>query len=135
MLYKISHSVSANTTADTPNWQKLRLCKGRISQWETWCHSLGADLLHWRVEYHGVQVLPVNRDEWMDRVHRPVTYPDDLPVEKPPYEIDVYAYNADTAKAHTYNLQVHVIPARQITPSEEEAGFWERMKGFIGMGD
>ena len=114
MLFKASHSIDAKTTAADPDWQKLKIIKGTIVQFETWCHALGADLLHWKVEYHGFQILPVNRDEWMDRVHRPVAYPDEFEIDTPPYELDLYAYNEDTAKAHTYNLHVHVNPPRKL---------------------
>ena len=134
MIYKISHEVPANTTRDNPDWQKLKICKGTIIQWIIFMPEEAADLLHFTVEYHGVQILPYNRPESIYGLFTPTMIPESLRIDDKPYELDIYAWNTDDTYPHEYNLHVNIEPPKPTVPGTVPTGMIERFKRLFGGG-
>jgi len=133
VLYKKYASIPANTTAAAPNWQKLQVCKGTIKEWIVFCPEECADLMKFKVRYKGHQILPFNRDEWMDALRSPIPIKENLELKVPPYVLDVYAYNLDDSYSHEYNIYADILRTESVTPGDETAGLWDKIKGFIGV--
>jgi hypothetical protein len=116
LLYKINRDVPANTTAAAPDWQKLQVTKGTIKEWIIFCPEECADLMKFKVEYQGVQILPISRDEWMDALMIPFPIMENLNLDVAPYVLDIRAYNLDTKHSHEYNLYVDILRDEAFTP-------------------
>ena len=132
MLYKINRDVPANTTAAAPDWQKLQVCKGTIKEWIIFCPEECADLMKFRVEYQGHQILPFNRGEWMDALTVPFPIRENLGLDVSPYVLDVYAYNLDTRHSHEYNLYCNVLRDKPVTAAPSGFDFksaWSKLFG------
>lgn len=130
MLFKISHSVDANTTADDPDWQKLNVSKGTIIEWIIVTPLECSNLLQFWVEYHNVQILPFSTGERMYGFFTTAPIKESMEINDPPYILDVYAINTDTAKAHEYNLYVNIMPKKPI--SVVSPTLTERSVDFFG---
>jgi len=133
VLYKKYASIPANTTVAAPNWQKLQVCKGTIKEWIVFCPEECADLMKFKVRYKGNQLLPFSRDEWMDALRSPIPIKENLELKVPPYVLDVYAYNLDDSYSHEYNIYADILRTESVTPGDETAGLWDKIKGFIGV--
>jgi len=132
MLYKINCDVPANTAIAAPDWQKLKMSKGTIIEWIIVTPLECANLMQFWVEYHGVQILPFSRGERIWGLSWPTVIKDNIKIDSPPYELDVYASNTDTVKNHEYNIYCNIEPATAVIPGDETAGLWDKIKGFIG---
>jgi len=134
LLYKKFRSVPANTTEAAPDWKKLNISKGEIIEWIIVTPLECANLLQFWVEYHGVHVLPFTTGERIYGFTTNAPIRESLNIDAPPYELDIYAINTDTAKDHEYNIYVNVMPKKAVKPLEEGVeGIWERLKGFVGV--
>jgi len=133
MLYKINHDVPANTAIAAPDWQKLQVCQGTIEEWIVFCPDECADLMKFKVMFQGHQILPFNRDEWMDALRSPIPIKENLELSVSPYVLDVYAYNLDDSNSHEYNIYADILRAEAVAPGDETAGLWDKIKGFIGV--
>jgi len=132
MLYKINRDVPANTAIDSPDWQKLQVCKGTIKEWIIFCPEECADLMKFRVRYKGTQLLPFSRDEWMDAFSTPIMPTDNLELDVSPYVLDVYAYNLDTRHSHEYNVYCNVLRDKPVVASPSGFDFkaaWSKLFG------
>lgn len=109
MLYKLSHSVSANTTAKDPDWQKLQVMQGRIKQWVMFPNPEAADQLHIRIVYHGYNIFPWGGDSWFTLAYHHPRIEENINLDIPPYELDVYAYNEDDKYPHEYYIHPIII--------------------------
>ena len=135
MLYKKYGSIPANTTETNPDHRKLIVCKGTIKQWIIVTPLECANLMQFWVEYHGVQILPFSRGERIWGLSWPTVIKDNIKIDSPPYELDVYAINTDTVKNHEYNIYCDIESVTAVIPGDETAGLWDKMKGFIGGGE
>jgi len=134
MMFKLSYDVPADTTAQAPNMQKLKIGKGRIKGWIVFMPEEAADLLQLRIEYHNTQVFPFSGSEWWYGVFQAFIIPDDFPIPDSPYTLDIYAVNTDDTFSHEYNVMVIVEPASQPGPAAPtSAGWWETIKGVFGV--
>jgi hypothetical protein len=134
MLYKYKASIPANTTSSAPNWVKFKVCKGTVKQWILFADPESADLLNFRVFYHGRQIMPFSSDEWITGFLSPVSIPENLELTTPPYELDIKAYNDDDLYAHEYFIHLVIIRDEAYNPENVTMGFLERFKGFLGGG-
>lgn len=116
MLYKKRHSVPYNTKIGDPDWQKLDISKGTIIEWIIVTPLECANLLQFWVEFHGVQLLPFSTGERIYGFTTNAPIKESIEIKAPPYELDIYAINTDTAKAHEYNIYVNVMPKKPIKP-------------------
>ena len=134
MMFKLSYDVPADTTAQAPNMQKLKIGKGRIKGWIVFMPEEAADLLQLKIEYHNTQVFPFSGSEWWYGVFQAFIIPDDFPIPDSPYTLDIYAVNTDDTFSHEYNVMVIVEPASQPgSAAPTSAGWWETMKGVFGV--
>ena len=133
MLYKKYSSIPANTTEINPDHRKLIVCKGTIKQWIIFFDPEAADLLHVRVEYHGSSIMPFSGKDWLVAFFTDTPLDDNIKLNAPPYELDIYAYNEDDSYRHEYFIHPIIIRNAPVTPAEETAGLWDKMKGFIGV--
>ena len=134
MLYKISHSVPANTTTDNPDWQKLQISRGIIIQWIVFMPEEAADLLKVRVVYHGTQILPYTGKDWIYGLFKPTVIEDRIQIQDPPFELDIYAVNEDDSYSHEYNIYVNISPPEPVRPGGVPPSIVERFKGLFGGG-
>ena len=132
MMFKKFQSIPANTTSSNPNWQKLQVVKGTIVQWVIFSDPEAANLLHMRVFYHGVQLIPFSKDEWLEAFFDNTPITESIKLDAPPYVLDIYAYNEDDSYAHEYYIQPVIIPDKPITVTEGIEGVWERLRDFFG---
>lgn len=135
MLFKHYQSVLANTTKGAPNWQKLTIAKGEIKQWLIFFDPDAADLLHIKIEYHNTQILPFSGNKWLTGFLIPITLDEKIKIDDPQYILDIYAYNEDTKYPHEYFVHVVIEPKEPVTVTGEIEGLWDRLKGFIGLGE
>ena len=132
MLYKINRDVPANTAIASPDWQKLQVCKGTIKEWIVFCPDECADLMKFRVFYHGHQILPANADEWMDALRSPSPIMENVKLDVPPYVLDVYAFNLDDSYSHEYNVYSNIIREEPFVPPKSGFDFksaWSKLFG------
>jgi len=134
MLFKIHKDVAANTAVTNQDWNKLKVAKGRVIEWLLHMPAEAADVMQLRVEYHGVQILPFTRNEFIYGIIQPTLIHDNILIDTPPYELDVFSFNIDDTYNHEFNLYVNVIPDKPITPGEEETpGWWDEVKRLLGV--
>lgn len=132
MLPKIVRSVPANTTKDLPDWQKLAVPEGTIVQWIIFFDPEAADLLHVRVEYHGTSIIPWGGKEWIEAFFSSAPIFDNILIDKPKYELDIFAYNEDDTHAHEYFIHPVIIreePVKIPEVSQEVLKSWKKLFG------
>ena len=135
MMFKLSYDVPANTNAQAPDMQKLKIGKGTIKGWVVFMPEEAADLLQLRIEYHNTQVFPFSGSEWWYGVFQAFIIPDDFPIPDSPYVLDIYAVNTDDTFTHEYNVMVIVEPASQpVTAAPTSAGWFEKLREMFGGG-
>ena len=132
MLYKINRDVPANTAVASPDWQKLKVCKGTIKEWIVYCPEECADLMKFKVEYQGHQILPITRGEWMDAFAEPTKPTEDLKLDVAPYVLDVYAYNLDDLYSHEYNLYVDILREKPFVPPKSSFNIRTAWSNILG---
>ena len=132
MLFKISHSVAANTTAQDPDWQKLQVARGQIKRWLIILPVEASNLLQLQIRYHGHQILPINEDEWYYAGGFMFDPEDWIELDEADYELDVYAKNADTVESHEYNIYCNIKPSKPKTPEEISEGVREALQDLLG---
>lgn len=133
MLYKKFRSVPANTTADNPDWQKLPVTKGTIKQWIIFFDPEAADVLHVRVEYKGSSIMPFGGKDWLVGFFTDTPLDDNIELDTPPYELDIYAYNEDDSYPHEYYIHPIILREKPVVVGEGIEGVWDRIKGFVGV--
>jgi len=134
MLYKKFRSIPANTTETSPNWQKLPVTKGTIKEWIIFFDPEAANLLHVRIEYHGSSIIPWGGKDWIVGFFSDDPFDDNIELDVPPYELDIYAYNEDDSYPHEYYIHPIILREKPVTvPEEGVEGIWERLKGFVGV--
>jgi len=132
MVFKIQQSVPASTTKTSPDWQKLSIMKGVIRQWVLFQPDECANVMQFRVEYHGHPVLPATGDEWMYGFFVPTSFMDKLRIDNAPYVLDVYAFNDDDSYPHEYNIYVVVDPPKAISPEELDMETQAALEELLG---
>jgi len=132
MLYKKYCSIPANTAEETPDWKKLKVCKGTIKQWIIFFDPEAADLLHVRVAYHGTQILPFGGKDWLVAFFTDTPLDDNIEITEKPYELDIYAYNEDDTFPHEYYIHPIIIREEPLTLPTPRAGTIERFKKLFG---
>jgi len=131
MLYKIFRSVPANTTADNPDWQKLKISKGTLIEWIIVTPLECANLLQFWVSYHGMQILPFSGGERIYGISWPTVIKENIKIDTPPYELDIFAINTDTVKVHEYNLYANVMPKEPVSVEPPAMTIPERFVDFF----
>lgn len=116
MLYKKFRSVPAKTTKANPDWQKLIVTKGTIKQWVIFFDPEAANLLHIRIEYRGLQIIPFSGSEWLTGFFTDTPMMDNIKIGTPPYVLDIYAYNEDDSYPHEYYIHPIIIPKKPVEP-------------------
>ena len=135
MLYKKFRSVPANTTENAPDWQKLDVTKGTIKGWIIFFDPEAADVLHVRVEYHGTPIMPFGGKDWLVGFFTDSPLQDNIKLDVPPYELDIYAYNKDDSYPHEYFIHPIILRKEPVTPTEideETAAMLEELMGGGG---
>lgn len=135
MVFKITRKVPAQTTRQDPDWQKLYIMKGVIRQWILFMPEETADVLQFRVEYHGSPVLPSTSHQWMYGFFDATAIDDKLKIDDAPYVLDVYAFNEDDSYPHEYNLYVVVDPPKAMSPSEIDEETQALLEELMGGGE
>lgn len=134
MLFKYHGEIAANTASTAENWEKLHIAKGTIVQWIVQMPEECADLLQFRVEYRGTQLLPFTRGEYAYGLFIPTTIPDKIKIDQPPYVLDIFSFNDDDRHDHEFNLYVNVETLEPVEiGSDEYESLWSKLKGFIGV--
>lgn len=131
MLYKQFKSIPANTTVDDPDWQKLKIAKGKIKQWVIFFDPEAADVLHVRIEYHGVQIMPWGGLDWIVGFFTDSPMLEDLAIDTRPYELDIYAYNDDDSYPHEYFIHPILIPEKTVKVEAPSMTIPERFLEFF----
>jgi len=132
MFYKISYSVPPNTSILSPNWQKLQIRKGRIKKFIIYTPLEAADLLRYRVEYHGMQLIPYSGKGWMYGIFSPTTFEVEYQILEPPYVLDIYAYNDDDLYEHEYNIGVIMEEIKTEVKTSIPTPFIQRFRRIMG---
>ena len=135
MLFKLNRSVPANTTINTPDFQKLKIGKGVITQWLLQMPTECADLMKLRVEYHNTQILPFSGNTWIYGIFEPTVIQENIKISDSPYNLDVFAINSDDTYEHEYNLYVNVMPDKPVTTGGLSSSVIERFKSLFGGGE
>jgi len=135
MLFKINCHVPANTAVAAPDFQKLSIAKGRITQWLLQMPEECADLMQFRVEYHKTQILPFSGSTWMYAMFEPTVLKDDIEINDGPYNLDIFAFNLDDRYSHEYNIYVNIEPAEPFEAAKPGFDFksaWSKLFGGGG---
>jgi len=131
MLYKKFRSVPANTTEDDPDWQKLKVTKGTIKQWVIFFDPEAANVLHVRVEYHGSSIMPWGGKDWLVGFFTDTPLDDNIELDGPPYELDIYAYNEDDSHPHEYYIHPILLREKPVTIEPPSMTIPERFIEFF----
>lgn len=134
MLFKHKGSISANTASTAEDWKKLKVAKGELVQWLIQMPEECADLLQFRVEYHGTQLLPFTRNEYIYGIFVPTLIFESIKIDTPPYELDIFAYNDDDRHEHEFSLYVNIQPEAPLEVGTVSPGILERFKSLFGGG-
>lgn len=134
MLFKKFHSVPANTTEAAPDWQKLAVCNGTIIQWVIFFDPEAANMLHVRVEYHGVSIMPWGGKDWMVGFFTDTPLKDSLKIDASPYVLDIYAYNDDDSYPHEYYIHPIITTVKPVTPAEVDEETRLALEELLGEG-
>lgn len=134
-MFKAYKSVAVGTTANAPDWQKLEVRKGTIKQWVIFFDPEAANLLHVRIEYHGLQIMPFSGSMWMVGFFSDTPFEDNIELDQPPYELDIFAYNEDDSYPHEYYIHPIIIPEKPFTVEAPSEGIWAGFKSLFGGGD
>lgn len=132
MWYKIHRDVPANTPAASPDKQTLDITRGDVKAWLILCPVECADLMKYKILYHGVQLFPFTRDEWGDALIAPVPLEENIRIDVSPYVLHILAYNDDDSFPHEYNIYANVLrekPVTSPTSTFDLRGAWERLFG------
>ncbi len=133
MLFKVSSSVTAGTTADTFETQVLKVNKGLLDLWVVWVTQESANFLNLRVLYHGVQVYPFTMGQTIKAWFVPIPVNAKLKIDTPPYELVVEAWNTAPTNPHEYHVHCNVEPARPVTVGEPDTSIlgemWHKIFG------
>lgn len=132
MLYKSFRSVAANTTKLAPDWQKLKVTKGTIKQWIIFSDPEAADMLHFKVKYHGTTIMPFEQDDWVEGFLEPIVVSDNIELDASPYVLDIYAYNEDDTFPHEYYIHAVIIRDKPVELPTPQPGILERWKKLLG---
>jgi len=132
LLFKGFRSVPANTTANNPDWQKLRVTKGTIKQWVIFFDPEAANLLHVRVEYHGTSIIPFGGKDWIVGFFTDAPFVDNLQLDDAPYELDIFAYNESTTNEHEYYVHPIITRENAVTPAAIDQEAQEIMMQIMG---
>jgi len=132
MFFKKFQSIPSNTTAASPNWQKLSVAQGTIKQWIIFFDPEAADLLHIRVEYHGTSIIPFGGKDWIEGFFTDVPFEDDIKLDVAPYVLDIFAYNEDDTHPHEYFIHPIIIADKPVRVAEEAFNFREAFSNFFG---
>jgi len=133
MMFHYTGNVPANTTHIAPLHEQLKLCKGTIKQWILYQPEECADLLKFRVVYHGTQIFPFNPDEQAYGFFTPTTIDDNIELPDSPWRLDMYAINTDDSYEHEYHVFVNVEAAKYEPPAAEgESSLYTRLRDFFG---
>lgn len=122
MLFKQYVNVPANTTAKSPVWQQFKVTKGTITQWLIFSDPEAADLLHFKLSYQGSQIIPFRGNEWLEGFLQPVTLTENIELNKPPYVLDVRAYNEDDTFRHEVWIYVNIVKQQSVELPEPSEG-------------
>ena len=92
-----------------------------------------ADLMQFRVEYHGFQLLPFSRNTYIYGISEPTVFDESILIDTPPYVLDILSFNLDDSYSHEYNLYVNIIPKKAVNVvSTDGANWWDQFKGIFG---
>jgi hypothetical protein len=131
LLFRTFKSIPANTAATTPDKEKLTVCKGTIKQWIIFFDPEAADMLHVRVEYHGSSIMPFGGKDWILGFFSDNPFNDNVALDSPPYELDIYAYNEDDTFEHEYYIHPIIIRDKPFTLPETQPSAIERFMKYI----
>lgn len=134
MLFKKYVEVPANTAELTPVWEPLTVMQGTIQQWIIFSDPEAADLLHYKVEYHGSQIMPFRGNKWIEGFLEPITLVENIKIDTPPFVLDFKGYNEDDTFTHEFFVYVNIIQEKAVEPYEMDESLWDKMKGLFGGG-
>jgi len=134
MLFKINRPVPANTQKSNPDFQKLKIGKGVITQWLLQMPEECADLMQLRVEYHNTQILPFSGSTWIYGMFEPTVIEENIIISDSPYALDIYAINTDDTYSHEYNLYVNIKPDKPVVPGVIPTSVITKFKSLFGGG-
>lgn len=134
MWYKKSRSVPADTAIASPDKQTMPISKGTLKGWLFVNPAECADLMKFKIFYHGVQLFPFTRDEWADALIDPEPLPESIEIDVPPYVLNLEAYNLDDAFDHEYNIYANVIPKKPAQPLGPTENILDRFRNLFGGG-
>lgn len=134
MLFKKYVSVPANTPMNTPVWEKFKVMKGTITQWIIFSDPEAADLLHFKVSYQGSQLIPFRGDSWIEGFLKPIIITENIELDKPPYILDIYAYNEDDTFPHEIYIHPNIVTKEPLSPLSSNANAFERFKNMFSGG-
>ena len=133
MIFKDHVTIPANTSANTPVWQQFKVMQGTITQWLIFSDPEAADLLHYKASYQGSQLIPFRGDDWLEGFLEPITLTENIELDKPPYVIDLRAYNEDDTFSHEVWFYVNIIKEEPVQPFKVgESAFQKFRKLFAG---
>ena len=133
MYFSHIYSVPANTTAQVPSHQKLKIANGTIKQWFVYGPDEKADMLHVSIEYHSLQMIPFGGQRWMYPLDFALPIEENIVIKDSPYVLDIYAYNEDDSYAHEYIFGVVVIPEKPVSvPPATSQSVIDRLKQLFG---
>jgi len=131
LLYKQFKSIPKNTKEDAPDWQKLPVCQGTIKQWVIFFDPEAANLLRVRVEYHGVPIVPFGGKDWLVGFFSDSPLNDNIELDTPPYELDIYAWNEDDLYPHEYYIHPIILREKPVTIETPSMTIPERLIDFF----
>lgn len=133
MMFKAFRSVPANTSEYDPTWEKLDVAQGTLVGWVIFSDPEAANLLHFRIEYHKLQLMPFTGDSWIEGFLEPITIEESIRIDEVPYVFDIYAYNEDDSHPHEYYIHPIIIPdkALELGPPISQR-IIEAFKGMFG---
>ena len=105
MVYSATITTVANTAPSAPKTTTLQATSGVVVRSEFYFPPGSSGLMGIQVRVANVQILPIDRDEWLIGDNRTVVIDDLYEMDSEPFELEVRTYNEDTDYDHL--IQFH----------------------------
>lgn len=109
MFYSKSVTTSANTTQGAPLVSTVPITSGVLVHSEIYFPPGPSGLVGVQVRIGDIQILPVERTEWIIGDNSTIKIDDLFDVNRPPYVLSIRTYNLDEAYEHFVQVRCTVM--------------------------
>lgn len=114
MLFEVSVTIPANTTATAPTTAMLHIAHGIITKIMVRPRPGHAALAHCVILHHEHQIAPSTQGMDFAGDTFPIDWEEFYESYQPPYELKIMGWNEDDTYPHTFDIFVAILPRKGI---------------------